>query len=291
MQLIALSILLRVGYTGDTHPELLDFSMGRTGLLIALTVAVAGGLLFAVYPDLDLSLSALFYDPAQRAFPLRPSPLLFRLREITQGLIALIVAPAALALVFKLLAPTKRMLIPGRAAVFLVSTLILGPGLLANVGFKDNWGRPRPHQVTEFGGPGRFVPWWDPRGPCRKNCSFVSGESAAAFWTLAPAALAPAAWRALAYGAALLFGVAVGVLRIALGGHFISDVVAAGVLMFLVVWTVHGLLYRWSRTRISDEAVEQAIGRIALPIHLAIRNVLLRVRSRGHIGKAGKSDP
>jgi membrane-associated phospholipid phosphatase len=265
--------------------------MGRTSLVIALTIAIAGGLLFAVYPDLDLSLSALFYDPTQRAFPLRASPLLFRLREITQGLIALIVAPAALALIFKLLAPTKRMMIPGRAAVFLVSTLILGPGLLANVGFKDNWGRPRPHQVSDFGGPERFVPWWDPRGPCRKNCSFVSGESAAAFWTLAPAALAPAAWRRPAFGVALLFGAAVGVLRIALGGHFVSDVVAAGVLMFIVVWIMHGLLYRWQRTRISDEAVEHAIGRIALPLHLAIRNALRRLRSRPHVGKAGKGDP
>src|SRR4051812_14530994 len=38
-------------------------AMNRTGLLIALTVAVAVGLLFGLYPKLDLDLSALFYDP------------------------------------------------------------------------------------------------------------------------------------------------------------------------------------------------------------------------------------
>ena len=30
--------------------------------------------------------------------------------------------------------------------------------------------------LTEFGGTGHFVPWWDPRGDCPKNCSFIAGE-------------------------------------------------------------------------------------------------------------------
>ena len=42
--------------------------------------------------------------------------------------------------------------VPGRAAVFLVLSLLLGPGLLVNVILKDNWGRPRPGSVVEFGG-------------------------------------------------------------------------------------------------------------------------------------------
>ena len=37
--------------------------MNRTGLLIALAIAVAVGLLFGFYPDLDLRLAELFYDP------------------------------------------------------------------------------------------------------------------------------------------------------------------------------------------------------------------------------------
>jgi len=52
-------------------------------------------------------------------------------------------------------------------------------------------------------------------------------------------------WRALAYGAALAFGVAIGLVRAAGGGHFFSDVVFAGVFMFLVIWIMHGLLLRW----------------------------------------------
>jgi hypothetical protein len=37
--------------------------MNRTGLLIALSVAAAVGLLFGLYPRLDLRLAELFYDP------------------------------------------------------------------------------------------------------------------------------------------------------------------------------------------------------------------------------------
>jgi lipid A 4'-phosphatase len=34
------------------------------------------------------------------------------------------------------------------------------------------------------------------------------------------------------------------------------------VFAFLVIWLTHGLIYRWRRTRITDEAVERAITRL-----------------------------
>ena len=72
-------------------------------------------------------------------------------------------------------------------------TLVLAPGVVANLVFKEHWSRPRPIDVTEFGGSEHFRPWWDPRGDCPKNCSFVAGEPSGAFWTLAPAMLDAAA--------------------------------------------------------------------------------------------------
>jgi lipid A 4'-phosphatase len=48
----------------------------------------------------------------------------------------------------------------------------------------------------------------------------------------------------------------------ATGAHFFSDVVFAGVFTFLVIWLVHGSLYRWPRTRITDEAVEKTVERM-----------------------------
>jgi len=217
--------------------------MNYMGLLVALAVAVVTGLAFGLYPQLDLALVAPFYDPATgwavggRGWML--------VRNAALWIVALIVAPAGIALLGKLVRPHKTTLMPTRAALVMALTLALGPGVLANAILKDHWGRPRPNEVTEFGGPLKFMPWWDPRGACPKNCSFVAGEPSGAFWTLAPAALAPPHWRALAYGAALTFGAAVGLLRAAAGGHFVSDVLFAGVFMFLLIWVMHGLCYRW----------------------------------------------
>ena len=76
---------------------------------------------------------------------------------------------------------------------------------------------------------------------CGRNCSFFSGEGATAFWTYAPAALTPPAWRPLAYAAATLFGVVTSGLRMAFGGHFFTDVAAAGLVTFLVIWLAYAL--------------------------------------------------
>jgi lipid A 4'-phosphatase len=219
--------------------------MNQTGLLIALAIAVVAGLVFGLYPQLDLDLVSPFYDPATGWVVSGRGWVL--VRNTASWLIALIVAPAAVALLGKIVRPHKTTLMPPRHALLMLLTLALGPGLLANTILKDNWGRPRPIEVTEFGGPLKFLPWWDPRGPCPKNCSFIAGEPSGAFWTLAPAALTPPQWRALAYGAALAFGAAIGLVRAGGGGHFFSDVVFAGVFMFLLIWVMHGLLLRWRK--------------------------------------------
>jgi lipid A 4'-phosphatase len=236
--------------------------MNRTGLVIALAVAAAVGLVFGLKPDLDLSLAAPFFDPAKGGFWRSFDPTYLRLRDASTWLVALIAAPAVLALVLKLFRPRRPLIIPGRAIVLMLVTLALAPGVVANLIFKEHWSRPRPIDVAEFGGDEHFRPWWDPRGDCPKNCSFVAGEPSGAFWTLAPAAVVPPHWRALAYGGALVFGAAVGVLRMAAGAHFFSDVVFAGVFTFLVIWLTHGWLYRWPRTRIADAAVERALERL-----------------------------
>lgn len=239
--------------------------MNRTGLAIALAVALLIGGVFAVHPQFDLDLAALFYKPETHSFAASGVWVEY-VRDAASLLITLLVAPAFFAVVGKLVMPSRRMLIGGRAALFLIATLALGPGLLANGILKEHWARMRPEDVTQLGGSKRFTPWWDPRGPCPENCSFIAGEPSGAFWTLAPAALAPPQWRPLAYGAALAFGAAMGVLRMAGGAHFFTDVGFAGVLTFLVVWTLHGLIYRWPQTRLKDEAIERPLERLGRAI-------------------------
>ena len=235
--------------------------MNRTGLIVALAIAVIVGLVFGFYPQLDLMISAPFYaiKRGSNDFGLHVDDTIGVARDAGLWVGTLVILPVLGALAIKLLRPRRRLLISGRAITFLIATLALGPGLFVNVLLKDHWGRPRPIDVTQFGGDQHFVAWWDPRGDCPKNCSFVSGDVSGAFWTLAPAALAPPQWRALAYGAALALGTGMAALRLAAGAHFLTDAVFAGVFTFLIIWIVHGLIYRWPRTRLSDEAVERTL--------------------------------
>ena len=170
--------------------------MNRTGLIVALVIAAVVGLAFGLYPDLDLRVSRYFYgvaDSSHNMFAWRLYPPLMLARDTGLWVGTVLVAPAVAALLIKLILPRRKLLMSGRAILFLMATLALGPGLLVNVVLKDHWGRSRPIDVTQFGGPEHFVAWWDPRGDCPSNCAFVSGDVAGAVWTIAPAALAPPA--------------------------------------------------------------------------------------------------
>ena len=236
--------------------------MNRTGLFIALGLALFVGLLFGIYPELDLKIAALFYDPAGRNFPLKLNTLASIARDGAMWIAWGLASPAIVALLVKLVRPDRPLLVSGRTVVFLLVTLVLSAGVLTNLTFKSYWGRPRPVVVTQFNGPDQFVPWWDPRGACARNCSFFSGEGATAFWTFAPAALTPPAWRPLAYAAATVFGVVTSLLRMAFGGHFFTDVAIAGLVTFLVIWLAYAWIYRWPSTRLSDEGIDAALTRL-----------------------------
>lgn len=253
--------------------------MNRTGLIIALAIGAAGGLLFGFFPEIDLKFAALFFDPATKRFISTSWPSLLVVRDTAMWLIAALMVPPLVALSIKTVLPRRRLLIPSRIIPFMLATIILAPGIMANVVLKDHWGRSRPIDVPQFGGEERFTPWWDPRGPCDKNCSFVSGDISGAFWTIAPASIAPPAWRPLAYGAAITFGVAVSFLRFAFGAHFLSDALFAGVFSFLIIWTVHGIIFRWRLTRLTEEGLEYAMEWTALLPYTLAR--WLRAKWRG----------
>ena len=239
--------------------------MNRTGLFIALSLSLIIGLLFGIFPELDLKLAALFYDAATKSFPLKLDALAAFARDAAMWIAWAFLLPAIVALIVKFVRPDRPLLVRGRTVVFLLVTMLLSAGILTNLTFKSFWGRPRPVVVTQFNGPQEFVAWWDPRGTCARNCSFFSGEGATAFWTFAPAALTPPQWRPLAYAAATLFGTATSVLRMAFGGHFFTDVAIAGLVTFLVIWFAYAWIYRWSSTRLSDARIDAALTRLAWP--------------------------
>lgn len=249
--------------------------MNRTGLLVALSLTAATCVAFGFFPSLDLALSQTFYngpvrDASGGMLAWHVAPPFPLLKNILVKITPLLVIPAVLGLLLKLFMPQRKMLVNGRATIFLISTLILVPVLIVNAVLKQHWGRPRPLNVTEFGGPQHFVVWWNPTGDCLKNCSFVSGDVATVTWAAAPAALLPPPWRTLAMGASLAAAGFVAVMRVMEGGHFPSDVVFAAAITFVSIWLIYALIYRWQRTRLSDNEVEGWIGRFGTSLRAAL---------------------
>ena len=238
--------------------------MNRTGLFVALALAALAVLIFALFPGLDLALTKLFYDPATSTFPVSASATATFLRTAAMWIAWAFAVPSIIAFVVKLIWPNRPLLVKGRTVAFILITMIMTTGILSNAGFKGNWGRPRPSDVTEFRGPWQFKNWWDSSGQCPKNCSFFSGEATTAFWTYAPAALAPPQWRPFAYAGATAFGLLTGLLRITFGRHFLSDVISAGLITFLTVWLFYAIIYRWP-TRRTDDQIDAALTRAFMP--------------------------
>ena len=206
----------------------------RRLLIPLLLLTLANGVVFGLWPELDLALVETlrgpdgFQDKVDGLRQLRAV-----LYFLPSGLLALLVL-GWVATRFGL--PTPKLARPRlQTVLYLAVSLALGPGLIVNAGFKDHWHRPRPVQVVEFGGPFEFRPWYRTDGQCRRNCSFVSGEVAASAWLIGAAALAPAAFKVPAMALAAAVTAVTALMRVAFGGHFPSDVVFAALFTLLLM--------------------------------------------------------
>ena len=205
---------------------------------VALTVLTLG--VFALWPELDLIVARYFFHAG--SFFGGDEDLRFARDFFRVTPFVVLAAYAALWLARR--SGVKLPWAPsGRAVIFLIVTIAIGPGLIVNLGLKDHWGRPRPYQTQGFSGQDPFRPWYATDGACKRNCSFVSGEAATAFWTVAPASLLPPPWRAPALVAAFVFGAAASLLRLAFGGHYLSDVLLGGLVTLIVIEAARRLIW------------------------------------------------
>lgn len=117
-----------------------------------------------------------------------------------------------------------------KVAIAVLLSLALGPGLVVNTIFKDNWGRPRPYQVIRDGK--IFTPVWRANVNQPKNNSFPCGHASMGFFLGVPFLVLGYRKKALLIG--LVGGGFVGAVRMLQGGHYLSDVVFCGVFVWLI---------------------------------------------------------
>ena len=232
--------------------------------LIAVSVAIVAAMAaFHQFPYIDIAASRLFFDPLGCAdaggapctfFPAYESKALETLRFGLQY--AQFGAVLCLAIfLFRRYMSGASIATPGFApALAALISYILCVGLLINLVLKDHWGRPRPFQTDFFGGASPFVPAGQITDYCSRNCSFVSGEAASAFWLVCLATLLPARWRKAGIVAAIAVALLTSLLRISFGMHFLSDVV--------ISWLLIGGAFIATRLVLTRIAERQASARV-----------------------------
>jgi lipid A 4'-phosphatase len=214
---------------------------GKAALLLLLAFLLAL-VIFLVFPELDLAVGSHMLG-ADGRFLLALSRAAELLHFATPYWVGLCIALFVLAAAAKLLGRPIGGL-GAWQALYVAAVFAIGPGLLTNTLLKDHSGRPRPVDVLQFQGAHVYVAPFAFDGACDHNCSFVAGDPSAAFAFIGPALLLPPGRRKWGIAAALGFGVAVGLLRMYQGGHFLSDVIFGAIFSMGTALALHWLMFR-----------------------------------------------
>lgn len=208
-----------------------------------------GGLLAlpVLWPEADLLASGFFYRAGQ-GFALANHWFFLSVHELA------FFAPRFLGVVLAVLAffawKKKNFFLDSKSCVFLLLALLIGPGLIANAGFKDHWGRARPREIAAFGGGASFSSPLAPRFEnARPNGSFVAGDAAFGFFLPSFAYVAPRRSSRRVFWAGLAGGCLFGFARIAMGAHFLSDVIYAAFFMLLTGAILHAAMFGRDETK------------------------------------------
>ena len=252
----------------STLKKTINFCRERPFTAVLIYILVVS-VIFLIFPRLDTWASGFFYD-GEGSFPVAKDPFWRSLRYFGVYIFQWVAGLSLFVMLFKLAIPKLKALMDLRHPIFVISTFILGPGLVVNAFFKNMWGRPRPRQTDIFGGDLPFIGVWQPTNNCDSNCSFVSGEASASIWLLVLVFIAPKAWRT---PLATAIGILVFLLsanRVAFGGHYFSDTLLSWGITMLVIIGVHHVLYQRTPAWAQPDNLESALTRAGNWLHTKI---------------------
>ena len=211
-------------------------------LLLALLLA------YIAWPGLDLPVSAVFYRP-DSGFWIDDQPWVQLVHHTVPWVGRLLLLGSLLIWLLGHYARQPGLRRLSRPAAALCLGLVFGLGLLAHGVLKEHWGRARPVQVSQFGGTAAYTPPWQPTSQCQRNCSFVSGHAGTGFALITLGALATPRRRRFWLLTGWSAGLVLGALRVAQGGHFLSDVLFGGLLLWGTSLAIRACWTRWRLRR------------------------------------------
>ncbi|BDA86684.1 hypothetical protein Sa4125_42260 [Aureimonas sp. SA4125] len=189
--------------------------------------------LFMMFPGIDLAVSAIFAG-RDGGFPLAEDRLATGIRDINRLVPTILLPGLTICLLWWAFRPGRPAPVAPHQALFVLSVYILGCGIIVH-GLKNFVGRARPDAILPFGGTDAFTVAWQMSGACLRNCSFASGEASSAAAMLAFALLLRARQRVAMLVVLVPLAVIFSSARIAVGKHFLSDVVVSWLILMIVI--------------------------------------------------------
>ena len=219
------------------------FSLWINNYLVNISLIITAFLTFLLilFPEVDISFSQLFFSE-ESGFIYQENFLVYQLYALLPLLTKLFILVCLLYLVYLIVKYRSYKIILRSGVFFLVIAAAISPGLVVNEVFKENFGRARPRHIEEFNGKREFTGAFTMSDQCKRNCSFSSGHAAMGYFLTAIAYTTNLLYFNRIYLIGIVFGSLVGLSRIVMGGHFLSDVLASA---FVVLFLDHVIFILW----------------------------------------------
>ncbi len=186
----------------------------------------------SVGSSIDIYISGLFYEGNQKFF--------IESFSLTSVIVRKIFLPLLIIYIFvcpivSLYVPVKNIFFGFKFIlkdiVFIFSSVFFNLIIVVNLLLKGFWGRARPNDILELGGGENFSAWFQYSDACNANCSFVSGDASVGFSLIVLYLITK---KRLFFWLSLLSGTILGAVRISEGGHFFSDILMSGLIIYFL---------------------------------------------------------
>ena len=197
---------------------------------LSVIVFLISVLYISIGSSIDIYISDLFYEGNQKFFieSFNLTSIITRKLFLPLLVIYIFICP-----VISLYIPIKNIFFGFKFIlkdiVFIFSSVFFNLIIIINVLLKGFWGRARPNDIMEFGGKDSFSAWFEYSNACNTNCSFVSGDASVGFSLIVLYFITK---NKLFFWLSLLSGIILGTVRILEGGHFLSDVLISGLIIY-----------------------------------------------------------
>jgi len=182
--------------------------------------------------SIDIYISSLFYEGNQKFF--------IESFSLTSVIVRKIFLPLLIIYIF--VCPILSLYIPIKNIffgfkfflkdiIFIFSSVFFNLIIIVNILLKGFWGRARPNDIVELGGGDNFSAWFQYSDACSENCSFVSGDASVGFSLILLYLITK---NKFFFWLSLLSGIILGAVRISEGGHFFSDILMSGLIIYFL---------------------------------------------------------